>query len=516
MLSAYLLALISGTQASASGSVRRSICAGFSPGPCWKTPWVATSETRAPALAQHPQHDGERGVDRVDGADPGHEVGAPRVHRAVHPVVVGGQVELARAAGDAGALLDRHQPLVLAQVLAGLARQAVQVREGAVDLGEDLVELLLRDRRVGAQRVEEGALPVEFLQQVALQVRAARHLEDLEDPGEAGVVVVRAVVVQEEVDAVVEILEAEQRPHALVQGIFVGDHGRAEPRGCGTTFGIARLWGIRPVLDKSGPVTGRRPAQSRACRRSHCARSCRGLAAVPQHLVGRLQAAPARPLGGHDAPALPRPRGRSGPRSRATCRASSQVDDDDALEPAGPGPGLEEQGHDEDRVGPGGRGEAAPRLLADERVQDAPPGGRAPPASEKASARIAPRSSAPPRRDDRLAERLAKRRERRAAGRREARARSRRRRPRAAPSAARKPAAVDLPEPMPPVSPMTRDSRREAPEVGDDRLAPPQEGHEAARGEVGAEGDARLAPLAGEPDARRGRPPRPSPPTPAG
>ena len=45
----------------------------------------------------------------------------------MQPVVVGGQVELADAAGDGGALLDPHQPLVLAQVLAGLARRLEQV-----------------------------------------------------------------------------------------------------------------------------------------------------------------------------------------------------------------------------------------------------------------------------------------------------------------------------------------------------------------------------------------------------
>jgi hypothetical protein len=62
----------------------------------------------------------------------------------------------------------------LAQRLAGLARKRVQVGEGAVDLGKDGFELVLGDRGIGAQGVEEGALAVELLQQVALQVRPAR------------------------------------------------------------------------------------------------------------------------------------------------------------------------------------------------------------------------------------------------------------------------------------------------------------------------------------------------------
>ncbi len=102
----------------------------------------------------------------------------------------------------------------------------MQVREGAVDLAENLVELLLRDRRVGAKRVEERPLAIELLQQVALEVGPARDLEDLEDPGEAGVMVVRAVVPEEEVDAIVEIFQPKKRAHSLVQGIFVGNHGR--------------------------------------------------------------------------------------------------------------------------------------------------------------------------------------------------------------------------------------------------------------------------------------------------
>jgi hypothetical protein len=170
-------------------------------------------------------------VDRLDGLHPFGEVAAARLGRLLQPVVVRGQVELAGAAGDAGALLDRHQPLVLAQALPGLARERVEIGESALDVAQHLVQLVLADRGVAAQRVEERALAVQFLQEIALQVRAARDLEDLEDAGERGVVVVRVVETEEVIDPGVEILQPEQRADALVEGIFVDDHqGLAEDR----------------------------------------------------------------------------------------------------------------------------------------------------------------------------------------------------------------------------------------------------------------------------------------------
>jgi len=92
-------------------------------------------------------------------------------------------------------------------------------------LPEVACKVLLRDRRIAAQRLEERALAVELLQQVALEVRPARHLDDLEEPREAGVVVVGRLAAQEVRDALVEVLEAKQRSHPFVEGIFVGDHG---------------------------------------------------------------------------------------------------------------------------------------------------------------------------------------------------------------------------------------------------------------------------------------------------
>ena len=121
----------------------------------------------------------------------------------------------------------------------------MQVREGAVDVLQHAVELFLGDRGVGAQRVEESPLAVELLQQVALQVRAARNFQDLEHPREACVVAVGVVLAEEETHPLVEVLEPQQRPDALVEGIFVGDH--AAP------LDWPGLWGnVRRMTNLSG------------------------------------------------------------------------------------------------------------------------------------------------------------------------------------------------------------------------------------------------------------------------
>jgi hypothetical protein len=61
------------------------------------------------------------------------------------PGVVGRQVELAGAAGDADAAADAHQPVVAGQRLAGLALQLVEAVEGVVDAPDDGVQRGLGD-----------------------------------------------------------------------------------------------------------------------------------------------------------------------------------------------------------------------------------------------------------------------------------------------------------------------------------------------------------------------------------
>ena len=72
---------------------------------------------------------------------------------------------------------------------------------------------------------EEGPLAVELLQEVALEVRAAADFEDLEHAGEARVMGVRMRLAEEELHPVVQVFQPQERSYALVQGVFVGNHG---------------------------------------------------------------------------------------------------------------------------------------------------------------------------------------------------------------------------------------------------------------------------------------------------
>ena len=110
--------------------MRRSSCATFDVvSISWNTPRYAVCRLVAAVVAQQPQDDGQAVADRQrSGAIQAGEVVLPRAGVEVQPVVIGGQVELADAAGNRGALLDHHQPLVVAQVLADLARSAPAAR----------------------------------------------------------------------------------------------------------------------------------------------------------------------------------------------------------------------------------------------------------------------------------------------------------------------------------------------------------------------------------------------------
>ena len=161
---------------------------------------------------------------RQEGREPLLQVVAVLLRRLLQPVVIRGQVELADAAGNVGALPDAHQPLVLAQLLPDLARGLEQSRGGLVDLPQHVVERFLRHLGIVAQRLERVLLALQLLQQVGFEVGAPRHLEDLEDRKQRDVVLVRVVLVQEIVDALEQILEPQQRAHALAQWILVADH----------------------------------------------------------------------------------------------------------------------------------------------------------------------------------------------------------------------------------------------------------------------------------------------------
>src|SRR5436190_1348796 len=121
MLRTYLLALISGTQGRPGSSRTRNICAVLPPSICWKVPG---------------------------------------------------------AARNPGALLDGHQPVVLAQVLADAPGHGKQRRRSLLDVAQYAGEGLFGNIGVVAERQQHLLLALEFLQQVGLEVGAARDLQD--------------------------------------------------------------------------------------------------------------------------------------------------------------------------------------------------------------------------------------------------------------------------------------------------------------------------------------------------
>ena len=138
--------------------------------------------------------------------------------------MVGGQVEFADAAGDRGATLDAHQPVVLAQVVANLALHVEQRRRGLLDLVERAGEGRLGDVGVVAEGQQDLALPLEFLHEVELQVGAAGDIEYLEQRHQRDMMLQRAIGADEVPRLVEQVLQAQQCANALVQRIFVGDH----------------------------------------------------------------------------------------------------------------------------------------------------------------------------------------------------------------------------------------------------------------------------------------------------
>ena len=63
---------------------------------------------------------------------------------------------------------------------ADLAAHREQVGGGVFDLAQDRVQRVLGNRGVVMQRGEQAFLPLQFLQQFGLQVRAAGDFEDFE------------------------------------------------------------------------------------------------------------------------------------------------------------------------------------------------------------------------------------------------------------------------------------------------------------------------------------------------
>ena len=101
------------------GSTMRIICTGTSRSSV-SVEYAAVRDFRARfcLLARHPEQFRDRVAERPDHGEPMREVGAAHLVGLVEPVRVVGQVELAGAARDRAAVLDRVQELRVAQLAA--------------------------------------------------------------------------------------------------------------------------------------------------------------------------------------------------------------------------------------------------------------------------------------------------------------------------------------------------------------------------------------------------------------
>ncbi len=229
--SAYLLALISGMQSAARGRRMRDAhhLRDAAAEHLLERAALGDNLRGLAGFAQQPQHDGRGVAQRIERGEPAMQVGQAPGRLAVQPVVVGGQVELARAARDAGALLDAHQPLVLAQVLADAAAHAEQTVGGFLDGTGHLREDVLVDVGIAAECVHDLLLALELLEQVRLEVGAAGDFHDLEEREERRVMLGRLRPIEEETRALEQVLEPEHRADALDERVLVSDHSRAVP-----------------------------------------------------------------------------------------------------------------------------------------------------------------------------------------------------------------------------------------------------------------------------------------------
>ena len=138
--------------------------------------------------------------------------------------MVGGQVEFANPAGDPAALLDRHQPIVLAKVLADLAGHREKRRARALDIGNDLLEHALRDLRVITKPEQDLFLSLELLQQVRLELCATGDFQDFKQRYQRGVVRARIFFGDKMIGALEQVFQTQQGPDPFVERILVGDH----------------------------------------------------------------------------------------------------------------------------------------------------------------------------------------------------------------------------------------------------------------------------------------------------
>ena len=121
------------------------------------------------------------------------QVGAPLGRGVLLPSVIGRQVKLAGAARNVDAAADAHQPFVAGQHLTGLALERIEAAEGMVNAAGDGVQHALSNAGVASVSLQQGAVTVQLLEQVALEVGARRDVHDFEDGGQRKVVVNRRI-----------------------------------------------------------------------------------------------------------------------------------------------------------------------------------------------------------------------------------------------------------------------------------------------------------------------------------
>src|SRR6185436_15342219 len=120
-------------------------------------------------------------------------------------------------------------------------------------------------------------LALELLQQIGLEIGAARDLEDLEQREQRHVMVVRILASDEMPRALEQILQPQQRPDALTQRVFVGDHALANCRyfWCRAATCLSNASRVPPLSITSSAAARRAARGACAARMARASRSLR-------------------------------------------------------------------------------------------------------------------------------------------------------------------------------------------------------------------------------------------------
>src|SRR5512146_1274386 len=313
-------------------------------------------------LAQQFEQDGDAVSQRQHGSEPAVQVAAAEFGALMLPVVIGRKVEFAYATGYAGPLFDRHEPLVIAQVLADLSVYAQQPGAGIFDLAEHCIQRVFQYFRVVVKRVQRALLPRQFLQQIGFEVGAAGDFKYLEQHPQCGMMVCAPVSVDKAADAKEEIFQAQHGAHSFVEGEVVTDHNHLA--------GPGLIGGERYRQRRMASIAFRCEFAQAAVHFVDLVLQPRQIAVVVDHLVRQPQAFGTAELLRHD--------GAHGgliqiaaPHGAGNLDIFRAVYGDHAVQPAGVAPAFEQQGYDDQRVRRPGSGSCLPLgLLEDQRVQD--------------------------------------------------------------------------------------------------------------------------------------------------